>query len=77
MQLEEYIKMRDKGLAGMVKIANSYAISIQRYEPDGTLSGPELQAIGRENIDRIKADLQKQLDCVNEVESEMDALDAT
>ena len=75
MDLFDYPILKQKGLAQIVKLGSSYAISIQRYNIDGTLSEPEIQALSIDNVKKLVADEQKKMDALNVVIADIKALE--
>lgn len=57
----QYIDKKAKGLVQVVKVGNSFAMAITRFNPeDGTPAQPEVAAIAIDALRQQKADLESE-----------------
>lgn len=75
MNIYDYPKLKATGRANMMKVNQSYAIGIQRMNPDGTNGDFEQAAIGREDVDKFRSALEVQIAALDAITAEMDELD--
>lgn len=74
MELGDYARLKAAGRANLMKVNASYAIAAQRMKPDGTDDDVEMIAIGRKDVDSMKADLLAKVAVLDAIIKEMDAL---
>ena len=77
MNIDQYLALKAAGRANLMKVNQSYAIGWQTALPTGENGPMELQAIGREDIAKLRSSLEKQLSALDAISAEMDALDAS
>jgi hypothetical protein len=75
MDATNYTSLKTAKNIQMVKIGDSFAVSIQKYNPDtGEPVAPVIEAIDRKQIEALKAKLLAQIAQLDEVLKDMASL---
>ncbi len=75
MDISKYKELKMSGDIKMSKIGDSFALAANKYSPDtGVKVTPVVEAVGKKNVLALKENLLKQLEQVDEVLKDMDAL---
>lgn len=75
MNLDDYPKLKAVGRANLMKVNKSYAIAIQTALPSGEDGPLDIQAVGREDLAKLRKNLEFSISALNAISAEMDALD--
>jgi hypothetical protein len=75
MNLNKYPDMKNKGLVKMVKVGEVYALGVTKYDEAGNKLAPELVQVSREQLDAMRQQLRRDMDALEVVLADMDALD--
>jgi len=75
IDIKNYLDKKARGLATLTKIMGGYAIAFQKFSPeDGSQLEPEIQAISVDELNKQKADLQAQIEDIDAVLADIEAL---
>tara|TARA_R110000868_G_scaffold25972_5_gene100625 strand:+ start:92 stop:319 length:228 start_codon:yes stop_codon:yes gene_type:complete len=75
MDYKIYIEKKAKGLAGILKINGSYAVSYKKFDPEtGAELTAEVQAFTIKDLTDKQLDLQTEIDSIQAVVDEAEAL---
>lgn len=73
---KRYLEKKEKGLADLVKINNSFAFFFKKYDSEtGEELTPEVQAMGRDELETQKTEFQSQIADIDVILAEMDSLE--
>lgn len=75
MDISKYKKLKGDGNISLVALGQSFAVVKKQYDPDTGEPKPQVtEAIGEDQVLKLKSDLEKQLEQVDEILKDMDDL---
>lgn len=75
MNYLNYIEKKTKGLAEVIKIGGGYAFATKRFNSeDGSQLAPEIEAVDIKILEDRKIELQKEIDAINQIITDLKAL---
>lgn len=75
MDYTKYIEKKAKGLAEVVTAGGGYAFAFKKFDPEtGEQALPEIQAVGLDELNTAKTNLQNQITDIEAVIADIQAL---